>query len=110
MSDHTVAIVSEHGAVVRMVDRLRRKLAQADESTFTLDIKIHGNAQSGKPTMSYRLQDDKYGSDSVDVKGNSVDEVLSEYLRRKGWVEKNAPLELTFESNGDDPKEDEVTF
>lgn len=101
MSDeHTVAIVSEHGAVVRMVDRVKRKLAQAEQGEFFIEVYITGNAQSGRPEMSFTVGKNSY---SEKVKGNNLDETLREYLRRVGWTEHNKPLELTFESNGDTP-------
>lgn len=101
MSDHTVAIVSEHGAIVRMVDRVRRKLAQADISWMSLEINVEGDVNK-RPTMTYIVDLDRYSSD-FRVKGNNLDEVVREALRRKGWTEHNKPLELTFEPNGDAP-------
>lgn len=100
--EHTIAIISEHGAIVRMVDRVRRKLAIADQSYMSLRIEVSGQVDK-KPTMSYNLQISSYGET---VTGNDLNEVLAESLRRVGWKEKNKPLELTFENNGDTPTED----
>jgi len=103
MSDeHTVAIVSEHGALMRMADRIRKKFAAADLGYMSLEIKIKGKPD-GKPTMSYEVSHEQYGAP---VKGNDLDETVRECLRRQGWTEVNKPLEITFEPTGDNPTTD----
>ena len=88
-------MTTEHEVIVNMVDRIRTKLQDADQSYFRLDIEVQGDTH-GKPTMSYKLGK-SYGGDSVE--GNDIDEVLREYLRRQGWKDTNKPLELTFASD-----------
>ena len=95
---------SEHEVIVKMVERVRNRLKEADQSRFRLDIEVHGEVQTGKPKMCYKLSKDTYGSA---VEGNDIDEVLTEHLRRCGWVERNKPLELTFNSDEEDEEDRE---
>lgn len=70
---------------------LRKRLAAANiGGSFTLNISIDGRIQDGEVRCEYRLCKN-YGTDT---KGHSLDPVITEFLRRQGWEETNAPLAL----------------
>jgi len=87
-------MTTEHEVIVKMVERIRQRLMDADQSYFRLDIEVMGDVH-GKPSMCYKLGKSSYNSDTVE--GNDIDAVLNEHLRRQGWKETNKPLELTFD-------------
>ena len=93
--EHSIAIVSFEGAVKRKVRAVRDKLAQLQEigedKSFDLTIDVSGRTD-GDLKIEYRLEGIAYGSTSV--KGNSIDEVVEEYLRRKGWNKTHQVLAL----------------
>lgn len=95
MSDEqTVAIVSFTGALKREVVRIKNKLAKCEKlSTFRIDIEAKGRLD-GETLITFKLTESSYGSEGS-VEGCNLDDVCEEFLRRKGWVERNSPLVLT---------------
>lgn len=120
MSDeHTVAIVSFEGAIKRAVKGLRQRLLPAADkgllpsNEFRMEIKAQGRIQDGEIKIEFILCRDIYGSDPV--KGNSLEAVTEEYLRRAGWQAVNAPIAISFTKVTPapvpgNPPEDEIPF
>ena len=81
-----------HFVVCEAVKAVRQRLANADQSYFKLEIDAAGRVQEGDVKITYSLSDSIYGSNKVD--GSSIEAVTTEFLRRKGWSERHAPLEL----------------
>ena len=79
--------------VEQAVLALRARLAAADiGSDFRLDIEAQGRIQGGDVRISYVLTGSSYGSDST--RGNRLEPVVDEFLRRKGWNQANEPLAI----------------
>lgn len=95
MSEHTVAIVSPEGALKREIKRVREAL-QRDETlhSFSIQIKASGRVHEGQVKLEYGVGDSEYG---VDVKGDSLQAVVDELMRRRGWSAVHAPKALTYE-------------
>ena len=97
--EHQIAIVSFEGAVKREVKRIREQL-RADESLheFEFDISIKGRVHDGDLKLTYELRDGPY--DVRGVKGDSVNAVLDEFLRRRrGWTQRHAPKAIKLREN-----------
>jgi len=73
--------------VTRILKRLKR-----DEtvSYFSFTIEASGSV-NGDAKIEYKL----YTNDQEFIKGNSVDALVDEMLRRRGWTSHNKPLMLT---------------
>lgn len=77
--------------------------------SFVFELQAHGRCQdTGNVRVEFALAKD-YVGDSSTVKGNDLEPVLDEFLRRYGWAKANQPLMLTHESA---PKndDDEIPF
>lgn len=75
---------------------VREQLRRADLGcNFTLAIEIEGPIQTGEARLTYKLDHTRNYESSV--KGNSLNEVTFEMLRRCGWNANNQGLQLTWE-------------
>lgn len=87
-----------HTQINLAVRYARERLAKADIGYFDLTIRAEGRTQTDTDSVKieYRIS---AGYD-CSVKGNKLESVVTEVLRRKGWDDANAPLALTYESVG----------
>ena len=65
---------------------VRARLARANIRRIELEISIDGRVD-GDVLLNYSL-----GEYGAAVKGRNLDELVTEYLRRKGWDERHQPL------------------
>ncbi len=93
--EHTVAIVSFEGALKREIKRMRKEL-QRDESlhSFCIQIKASGRTHEGDVDLEYGVGADTY---SPDVKGDSMHAIVEEFMRRRGWKKRHAPIAISYE-------------
>ena len=91
-----------HHSIVELGLALRRYLQSFDE-THRMDftIEIEGRVHDGDLLLKYAIGE--YGSD---VKGDSIDAVLEEWLRRNNWNKRHTPLCLP---NVEEPVKIEAT-
>ena len=96
MSDeHTVAIVSFQGAIKREVKRIRNKLAMDESlSEFCFEITASGRVHEGTVKLAFAIGSSTYNT-SLD--GDDADEVIEEFMRRRGWKARHAPKALAYE-------------
>ena len=103
---HQVAIVSFEGAVQREMKRVRNRLAQANiGSTFQFEIYCSGRVQDGDVDITFKI-----GDYSDNVKGNSVDATLEEYMRRHGWDAAHKPICISSRPLGDEVDESDIPY
>lgn len=69
---------------------LRTALGNTDVSHMTFDLHIEGRTLSGDLELVYELSEYSYNGNTV--KGNSIEPILEEFLRRRGWIERHQPL------------------
>ena len=81
-----------HLALERVVNDVRRQLAEANQSYMRLDIEVSGRIQDGDVSINYRLGD-HYGTNTPS--GGNLMAVVEEHLHRSGWIKKNAPVLLS---------------
>lgn len=74
--------------VKQEVLRIRKVLGEADLPNFRLDIEATGQSLTGDVRIIFKLGE--MYSDAV--AGNSIDAVIAEFLRRKDWGKRNAPI------------------
>lgn len=79
-------------ALKDVVESIRKVLGDADIPNMQFEISVSGRTH-GDLKVEYELGE-LYGSNSV--KGRSASVVLCEFLRRRGWNTRNAPLSLTY--------------
>jgi len=73
------------------------------ENAFCFTITASGQVLDGTLELKFKLGSNTWGSEPV--QGNSLDAVVNEFIRRKGWEAMHAPLQLT----GPEPQaEDEL--
>jgi len=77
------------------VREVREACGGANVSDFSFTVRAFGRSETDEDTVQieYRLSG-RYGDN--DVKGNCLDVVLLEFLRRNGWNNANAPLMLGY--------------
>ena len=80
-----------HHAVAIAVTDLQALLSLADVSNFRLDIEISGRVHGGDILVTYKMGE-RYSSNSPE--GSRLEAVVQEFLRRRGWEARNAPLAL----------------
>ncbi len=106
--EHHVAIVSFEGAVKREIKRIREQL-RADESlsTFAFRIQVSGRVHDGDLKLVYSIFDNEGGLYSAPtVEGDTVNAVVEEFSRQRGWKQRHAPKLLGYEKvPGDDTTE-----
>jgi hypothetical protein len=97
MNEHVVAIVSFDGAVKREAKRVRKEL-QRDETlhSFGLRIDISGRVHDGDLKLKFTIGDSEYFSQSVT--GDSLQAVIDEFMRRRGWTAIHSPKALGYET------------
>ncbi len=94
-------------AVLDEVTRLRYQFASIDLSNLHFGVRADGRVDGDNIKIKFTVGDNSYGSDTVS--GNSVDEVVREFLRRRGWTERNDGLALLYvtpasdEASGEEP-------
>lgn len=102
MEEHTVAIVSFEGAVKREVKRVREQLKGCPNlSCFDLIINAEGRVDDGEVKITFGVG--KYSYDRVT--GDTLQAVLDEFLRRRGWQQVHAPKALAYEKVPSDDTE-----
>lgn len=82
-------------SVKNFVRELRNEFDAINLPNLRFDIEVSGRVQ-GEMKIEFVLGD-QYGSDSV--RGGSINAVVEEYLRRRGWKQRHAPLSLTFDND-----------
>ena len=94
MPEHHVAIVSFEGAVKREVKRVRDVLARDETlSEFYLTITASGRTSEGDVKLSYKLAACSY---TTPVEGDSINAIVDEFLRRRGWSAVHAPKAIGY--------------
>jgi len=79
-----------HQYILATKDELRQRLGEADVGQLEFTINISGRTLgTDECRIKYEI-----GSYREEVRGNSLQVVLDEYLRRKGWVARYDSLEL----------------
>lgn len=77
-----------HNTVVLLARKIREKLQQHDElSRFCFRVEVEGRVHDGDMELVYKI-----GSFGGEVEAHSIDAVLDEWMRRKGFEKRNAPL------------------
>ena len=90
--EHVVAIVSFEGALKREIKRVREQLRQCDAlSNFSLTIHAEGRLHEGEVKLTFGL-----GSWNNEVKGDALNAVIEEFMRRNGWEALHAPKALAY--------------
>ena len=86
---------------------IRSRLGKANQRRIELTIELEGRVD-GDLMLTYKIGE--YGHQ---VSGRNLDELVTEYLRRKGWDERHQPLCLP---NAGEPRpatkfeDDEIKF
>lgn len=80
-------------AVAAEVKRIRESLTPdyLGLNSFHFEIEAEGRVHEGEVKITFAL----YVNYGETIKGGSVEAVVMETLRRKGWADRNAPLELS---------------
>ncbi len=68
---------------------VRDRMSDANINHMHMEIEISGRVDGGDLKIKYSLGE--YGGT---VEGGDLLSVIAEFLRRKGWTERNAPLAL----------------
>lgn len=84
---------SIHAYFAACVEHVRERFAEANIGSFCLTIKASGRTMTDRDEVKieYNLTDSEWGSG---VKGNSLEAVIVEQMRRHGWDKSHAPLTL----------------
>ena len=92
-----------HASFVSCVSYIRSRLGEANVGGFTFTISASGRTMTDRSEVKieYNLSDNDWSSHNS-VKGNSLEAVVDEMLRRHGWNSTHAPLALP----GTDEEED----
>jgi len=69
---------------------MRDQLAENNIGRFHLEVQAAGDTNGGSTIIEYRLSQYNYSSDVV--KGNDLQTVVVEYIRRHGWQERHDPV------------------
>jgi len=87
-----------HNVFIAATHEVRRRLAAADLGGFTLQLKASGRTMTDQDEikLEYILCAPQYGPD---VRGNDLERVITEVIRRSGWDETNAPQALPAPAN-----------
>ena len=91
MEEQTIAIVSFQGALKREIVRMINRLKQDETFSYlSFDMKVTGRVDS-----DVKIEFNLYDDDGSHVKGNNIDTMVDEALRRRGYAKIHAPLMLT---------------
>jgi hypothetical protein len=91
-------------ALFAAIQSLRAKLAELDIASFSLQIDCSGRTMEGETKIEFRLSK-MYGEST---RGDSLEAVTTEFLRRNGWSQRHGSLRLSHdgqtrvESNNND--------
>lgn len=97
-TERRVAIVSFEGTLKREIKRVREQLKNCKRlPEFSLLIKAHCRVTKGDVSLSYELAEDFYSLYPEVVKGDSLQAVVDEFLRRHGWSVLHAPKVVSYE-------------
>lgn len=78
-------------AFIRAAKEIRERLGEADIGAMRFIARAQGCTLSGDLKVEYELADEThYGG--VSVVGSDIAAILDEFLRRKGWTDRNRPL------------------
>jgi len=73
---------------------VRDQLADMDSLySFNLRLEADGHVHQGDINITIKLSSGTY---STGVEGNRLEPVVTEYMRRNGWDDANAPLCLSY--------------
>lgn len=106
MTNQGAKSTSVEAMIKEMAKGVAEQLAEADQGDMRLDIEISGRTLGPELKIEFVLGEDY--SISGSVRGGSLNEVVKEFLRRKGWSSRNAPLMLT--SGLRDELNDDIPF
>lgn len=83
-----------HASFVACTNYVRDRLGEANVGSFSLTIAASGRTMTDRDEVKieYRLSDNAWDGNAV--KGNSLEAVTTELLRRHGWNATHAPLAL----------------
>jgi hypothetical protein len=76
-------------AVTAAALEAKRRCAEANVSRLRIDIEICGGTHDEVLSCRFKVGEHY---DSANAEGNRLSEAVTEYLRRKGWTQKHAPL------------------
>lgn len=82
-----------HSAMTFNANRVRTTLGEMDVGSFTLTVTVSGRTLSDLDECKIEYTVAGSWNDPT-VKGDSVENCLAEFARRKGWESKHAPLAL----------------
>lgn len=82
-------ITQFEAAFIKEQYRVRKILADHDVNNFYFSISADGRTMTGDVKVEFKLGKQSY---SEPVRGNSVDAVLDEFLRREGFEKKHDSL------------------
>lgn len=97
MSIDNQAALSLDARLKTVTIELRDLFNELDLSYLKLSIEVQGRP-TGALEVIYRIGDSSYYSDSGNVEGAALVPVVEEFLRRKGWKERNAPTMIPYVS------------
>ena len=87
---------SLHTEVVNAIHYIRGRLGEKNIGYFEFNIKVEGRTESCRDNVKieYHLNHNY----DCRVKGDKLEAVVTELLRRKGWDDTHAPLAISDES------------
>jgi hypothetical protein len=77
-----------HAYLIEAGKEIRDQFASREVHRLDFQIEIEGRTD-GDLTLKYSI-----GEYGCTVTGNDLEKVIEEFFRRRGWNERNAPLEL----------------
>lgn len=93
-NEHSVAIVSFEGALKREIKRVRNELKKIEDlSQFEMIIKADGRVNDGDVKLQFEIDLDY----DQNVRGDSLQAVLDEAMRRRGWTKIHDAKLLSYE-------------
>jgi hypothetical protein len=84
--------MSYEATIKELAAHVRDRMKSADQAYVDLRINITGRVHDGEILIQFIY--DPHGSD--EVKGDSIDAVINEFLRRQGWNEKHKGLRIGY--------------
>lgn len=99
---HNIELLSEklHTAVTEATESVRRILNDHNIGHMRLDIEITGRVNAGDIKIGYKLGDLGYAATSPEA--YCLAATVAEFLRRKNWEKRNAPIALSAPKANDD--------
>jgi hypothetical protein len=81
-----------HATFIQATHEIRHRFGQADIGHFDFSMSASGRTMTDQDEV--KIEYKVYAGYDCLVKGNDLDKVIVEVMRRKGWDEANAPLAL----------------